>query len=196
MRWLVLLLVVLCLTVGHVRAQDKVFNFGPGISKDMRTGDNMWNLGLQVQASSYLRSSGKLWYGLRCALNRWSYDEGEYPLKSGYTIGDSEGTQTLIEIVPSIRYPLSRTAFLRFGAGLFLISESDIKLDMSFSTPTSHGEEHVTMEGGSTIGFGLQPGVEFCFASISIVPIYTAYLREGDIYNHIAVTANLSLYPS
>lgn len=195
MKSIPFLLVVLLLLCNSAGAQNSEICFGPGLSKDMRSGDNMWDLGFQIQASYFLKSSGKLWYGLRFAVNRWAYDESEYPLQSGYSIDKSEGNQTLIEIAPSIRYPLSSKTYLRLGAGLFLISESDIKLDLSFSTPSSYGEEHVTMEGGSATGFGLQPGIELALEPFSIVPIYTVYLRDSDIYHHIAVSVNLCINP-
>ncbi|MBN2010932.1 hypothetical protein JW960_16405 [candidate division KSB1 bacterium] len=182
-------ILVCCLAV-QLSAQEQILTLGLGLSKDMRTGDNMWNPGLQFKGSFFKKSTERLWYGLNVAYNKWNFDESTYEASSGYSIDSAEGSLTLIELAPSLRIPLGQGAVcLRVGAGLFFVSEADVEIRETgrsgWSTTT------LTSEGGTGLAF--QPGVEVSIGSISIVPLYSVYMLNSEVFNHIAVTAELKL---
>ncbi|HLA69327.1 MAG TPA: hypothetical protein VJN65_06460 [Bacteroidota bacterium] len=172
-----------------------------GISRDSRTKtENFWKMGLNLGAHAFVSLPG-ITIGGRIAYHSWAAD-GEGQLKEvqqstlvSSNITSTEGSLSVIEIVPSLRFailnpPVGARLDLQIGAGMFLISSSTVTISGTFTTGTSTGSGTVTLTSGSLTGFGPQVALPLSLAGmIEIVPIYTAYTAGGDWYNHYALNA-------
>lgn len=81
---------------------------------------------------------------------------------------------------------------LQIGAGLFLISSSQVTVTGSYTTSTSSGQTTWVLTSESLTGFGPQVAVPLRFAGmIEIVPVYSAYNAQSEWFNHYAINAGI-----
>ncbi|MBI2619438.1 MAG: hypothetical protein HYW57_05100 [Ignavibacteriales bacterium] len=172
-----------------------------GLSKDSRTQtESVWKAGLNLAGHAFVSVPG-ITIGGRVAFHSWGAD-GEGWLKevtksgsTSYTLNSADGSQTVIEIVPAIRLallnpPVGLRIDLQIGAGLFLVSSSEVTVTGSFNTGTSSGQTTWVLATESLTGFGPQAALPLTLGGmIEIVPVYSAYNAGGDWYNHFAINA-------
>jgi hypothetical protein len=169
-----------------------------GVSKDARSKtENFWELGLNLGVHAFVSLPG-ITVGGRIAYHNWQAD-GEGQLKEvtgatsgSYNITNVDGSLSVIEIVPSIRFailnpPVGARLDLQIGAGMFLVGSSTVTISGTFNTGTSTGSGTVTLTSGSLTGFGPQIALPLSVAGIEFVPVYTAYTAGGDWYNYYAL---------
>jgi len=173
-----------------------------GLSKDMRSGTNMWNMGFTLGAQGFAAVSPDFWIGGRIALHSWGSDgQGWFEdlYGSPYVFSSASGSQTVFEIMPSIRYLFTHSeggvnVAGQAGLGLIFVGGSDVTVNVSWHTTYSSGTGAMTLSSEGMMGFGLQLGVPVTVAKIvEIMPIYTLYLAGGDLYHHIALNVGVRL---
>lgn len=176
-----------------------------GLSKDMRSETaNYWKMGFNLGAYLFISVPGPLSFGGKVAYHSWSAD-GEgwmkdfFPTSPTYRLDKSSGSQSVIEIMPALRYTLSPPLVpvkfsLQAAGGLLLISASDVVIGGSYSTSNSSGYREQSISSETLSGFGLQVGPVISIASlIEILPMYTVYLAGGDLYHHYAIDIGIAL---
>ena len=177
-----------------------------GISKDMRSETaNYWKMGFSAGLNAYFDLPGSLSVGGRVAYHSWGVDGdgwAEDYLKvysAGYGLTSSSGSQSVVEIVPTLKYSLTPKISplrldLSLGAGLFLVSPGDVKLEGSYRTAFSSGTISITIRNESLTGFGVQVGAPLTIAGkFQVLPLYSLYWGVGDAYHHITINAGIVL---
>jgi hypothetical protein len=205
--FLVATLILVAAFAGEVAAQGFTIVPNAGLSKDMRSQtSNRWNMGFNVGLNAFVDLPG-ISVGGRVAYHSWGADgEGwaedyaaDYGSGYSYTVSSSSGSQSVIEIVPSMRFsllpPLSPAKLhLQLGGGLFIVSPGDVKIDGSFRSAFSSGTASVTFTGESITGYGIQAGLPLTLVGkIQILPLYSLYWAGGDAYHHITINAGIVL---
>lgn len=199
-RVLFWILVFAAPTIGF--AQGFSLSILGGVSKDSRSKtESLWKLGFNGAVHGFISVPG-ITIGGRVALHTWGAD-GEGWLKEinptpAHSLTSSSGTQTLIEIVPSVRFgllnpPLGPRLDLQLGAGLFLINSGEVTITGDFNTGMSSGQTTWVLTQENLTGFGPQVGLVLGVGMFEIAPVYTAYSAGGDWYNHWAVNAGVRL---
>lgn len=194
---------IFVLFVESLSARQVKLLLNGGISKDMRSQtSNRWNSGFNVGAQVFISPTGKLSFGGRAAYHSRGIDgEGWVTdlFPSNYRYKNASGTQTVIELAPSLRYELTPSlspvsVSLQAGGGLFLVSESEISITATFSSPTVSGEETRVYSASSLTGIGVQLGLPVSFLGrFEVLPLYCAYNGGGDWYNFYALNIGFSL---
>ena len=167
-----------------------------GISKDMRSvTSNRWKMGFDLGLNIFSRVSNSLWLGGRVGYHHWSID-GEGWLKdlfaSYFVFESASGSQSVFEIVPSLRYSFTRSesglsVSGQAGLGLFIVSASEVEVVGTYHLQYSSGEEGHVYGSNTMLGFGLQLGLPIVLGkAVEIMPVYSLYLAGGDFYHHIA----------
>lgn len=176
-----------------------------GLSKDMRSQTaNYWETGFNIGAYLFISVPGPLSFGGKVTYHSWSVDgdgwmKDFFPTSPTYRLDKSSGSQSVIEIMPALRYTLSPPLVpvkfsLQGAAGLLIVTASDVVVRGSYSTSNSSGSREQTIGGQTLTGFGLQVGPVISIASlIEILPMYTVYSAGGDLYNHYAIDIGITL---
>jgi len=176
-----------------------------GISKDMRSDINEWKMGFNFAVAGFFKTSEKFSVGGRIAYHSWGIDGEEWAkdvYSGGYgswTFDKATGTQSVIEIMPSIKYLLTPTEgsiqlSLQAGAGLLFISPSDIMVAINYRTANSYGHIETTVQTSTLTGFGGQVGLPIAFSgTVEFLPLYTLYMANGDAYHHFALNIGILL---
>lgn len=191
------LTVLLFLFPSTVAAQGLSLSVFGGISKDMRSKtENVWKMGFNAGAQVFV-SLPVLTIGGRIAYHSWGADGAgwlkELDPTTNYTVKSEEGSQSLIEIVPSLRFALINPPLLfridaQVGVGMFMVSSSTVKVTGTFNSGTSSTTYTITTQ--SLTGFGPQIGLPISLlGTIEVTPIYSAYTAKGDWYNHWGLSA-------
>lgn len=202
-----LLVTILALLVAtEAVAQGITIVPNAGISKDMRSETaNYWKMGFNAGLNAYVDLPGSLSIGGRVAYHSWSADGDGWAedyatgYAAGYTITSSSGSQSVIEIVPTLKYSLTpRISPLRLdlslGAGLFLVSPGDVKLEGSYRTAFSSGTISMNIQNETLTGFGIQAGLPLTLVGkIQVLPLYSLYWAGGDAYHHVTLNAGIVL---
>jgi hypothetical protein len=205
-RTLILVFIALCWYTSIVVAQQLAIELAGGISKDMRSQtSNRWNTGFALSGSlfagvvDWLSVGGRIGYHSR-GIDGEGWAEDMYSGFSGsYTVRDAKGTQTLIEVLPALRFHLSRDqaptmVYFQAGAGFFLVSESDIEITTSYQSTNVTGQETVSYSDNTLTGIGVQLALPFVISrTISLYPLYSLYLGGGDLYHFYALQLGFSI---
>ena len=196
-----LLLIALALTAG---AQTFSVIPSAGISKDMRSKVNEWKMGFNIAVGGFFKTSETFSIGGRIAYHSWSIDGEEWAkdLYTGYssmTLDKATGSQSVIEIMPSIKFLLTQSEgpiqlSLQAGVGLLFISPSDVMVAINYRTYNSTGHIETKVITSTVTGFGGQVGLPIAFSRrIEILPLYTLYSAGGDLYHHYALNLGVVL---
>ena len=204
----VLFLLLAVASIEGASAQNASIIPNLGISKDMRSvTSNRWNMGFNLGLNAFWPVSGVISLGGRAAYHHWGADAdgwaADYAKNFGtgysYTVQSSSGSQSVIELIPSLKIATSSgdsptTLDVQFGVGMFLVSVSDVKIGGSFRTGFSSGTADVTFASESLTGFGFQAGLPLTIARrFQILPLYSLYWAGGDAYHHITFNAGIVL---
>lgn len=198
-RCLLIVPLLMLFLAGSACAQGFFMTVNGGLSKDMRSKtENFWKMGFNIGAHGFVSLPG-IAVGGRIAYHSWSADgEGrikEYNPGVNYTINNVSGSQSMIELVPSVRLalvnpPVGMRVDLQAGFGLFFVSPGDVTISGTFTAPGQSGSGSVTFKSESLTGFGPQVAVPFTIAGkVEIMPLYAAYSAKGDWYNYYALNA-------
>lgn len=200
-RYVVMFVLTISFLAGAARAQGFFVTINGGLSKDMRSKtENFWKMGYNIGAHGFISLPG-IAIGGRIAYHSWSADgEGrikEYNPGVNYSITSVSGSQSMIEIVPSVRValvnpPVGTRIDVQAGFGLFIVSPGDVTISGNFSVPGTTGSGSITFKSESLTGFGPQIALPFTIAGkIEIMPLYAAYSAKGDWYNYYALNAGI-----
>jgi len=196
--------VVLMAVLGSALSAEslRIIPFG-GLSKDMRSvTSNRWNMGFTLGAQIFSPVSQSFWIGGRIAFHSWSIDgQGWFNdlFPDYFTFLSASGSQSVFEIIPSLRYLFTTSEgglniAGQVGAGLIYVGGSEATIQGSFHTTYSSGQETRTYSSSGMIGFGIQLGLPLTLGKIvEVMPIYTLYLAGGDFYHHIALNVGIHL---
>ncbi len=173
-----------------------------GISKDMRSQtSNRWNAGLNVGAGIFFQHSDVVSFGGRLAYHRWGADgDGWAKDEAGnqgggytYQLASSSGSQSVIEIVPSARFALTRKpgsvkVAAQVGAGVFIVNQGEVSISGAYQGGGTSGQATFTYGKTSRSGGGLQAALPITFGGVvEVMPIYSLYFA-GDTYHHIGLS--------
>jgi len=168
-----------------------------GFSKDMRSvTSNRWNMGFNLGLNIFSQVANYLYLGGRVAYHHWSIDGQGWltdDFSSYFTFKSASGSQSVFEIVPSLRYLFTHSeaglkVFVQAGLGLFVVSRSEVEIVGTYNLQYSSGEEGHTYGSATMIGFGIQLGLPIRLGkTIEIMPVYSPYFAGGDLYHHIAL---------
>lgn len=200
-RYLFISLLTISFLTEAVRAQGFFLTVNGGLSKDMRSKtENMWKMGYNIGAHGFVSLPG-IAIGGRIAYHSWNVDGDGWFKELGpggiYTLKSISGSQSMIEIVPSLRFailnpPAGMRVDAQVGFGLFMISTGDVVLTSSFRTTNSSGEQTQTFRSESMTGFGPQVALPITIlGKVEIMPLYAAYSASGDWYNYYALNAGI-----
>jgi hypothetical protein len=207
-RLIALTVMLLAFCTESALAQKAAFIPNAGLSKDMRSvTSNRWNMGFNLGLNAFWQVSEVLSLGGRIAYHSWGADADgwaeDYAKDFGsgytYTVARSSGSQSVIEIIPSLKIATSSgdsptKLDIQLGAGIFLVSPSDVKVGGSFRSAFSSGTIDVTFFGESLTGFGFQAGLPLTIAGrFQILPLYSLYWAGGDAYHHITFNVGIVL---
>ena len=200
-----MVLITLCVAHG-AQAQGVSIIPTVGFSKDMRSvTSNRWNAGLNFGAGIFFKRSDALSIGGRIAYHNWSADgagwakdEAENQGVSSYNLESSTGKQSVIEIVPSVQYALTRgeskvKVAAQVGVGMFLVHQGEVSISGTFSAPGSSGHGNFTYGKTSLTCMGVQVGLPVTISGVvQVMPLYSLYF-SGDAYHHIALNVGVVL---
>jgi hypothetical protein len=204
----VLTVMLLAFSAESAFAQKATLIPNAGLSKDMRSvTSNRWNMGFNFGMNAFWQLSEVVSLGGRVAYHSWGADgDGwaeDYAKDFGsgytYTVGSSSGSQSVIEIIPSVKFAITSGASptkldIELGAGLFLVSPGDVKVSGSYRGPFSTGTIDVTFKGEALTGFGFQAGLPLTVSDrFQILPLYSLYWAGGDAYHHITINVGIVL---
>jgi hypothetical protein len=201
-RGLVLLVVSMVLIESASARQLSLVATG-GLSKDMRSQtSNRWNMGFNVGAQGFLSVPGLLTFGGRVGYHSRSIDgdgwvKDVFTSQSNVKLKSAAGSQTIIELAPSMRFNFTPgispvKVGLQVGAGLFMVSEADIKFTASYSSPGVTGEITQQYSSSSLTGFGLELGLPVTIAGrVELFPQYSVYNGSGDWYNYFILNVGI-----
>ncbi|MDP2886308.1 MAG: hypothetical protein Q8P51_14935 [Ignavibacteria bacterium] len=205
---MVLSMLLLVLSTEGAFAQKASFAPNAGISKDMRSvTSNRWNMGFNLGVTAFWQVSGVISLGGRVAYHSWGADADgwaeDYAKDNGpsytYAVESSSGSQSVIEIVPSMKIATSSSDSptkldIQLGVGIFLVSPSDVTVSGSYRSAFSSGHITVTFGGESLTGFGFQAGLPLTISGrFQVLPLYSLYWAGGDAYHHITINAGIVL---
>ena len=169
-----------------------------GFSKDMRSlTSNRWKWGFNAGVDGYLHVSEIIFVGARVSYHNWSMDaEGwaEDVLSASTGIQNSSGSESVVEVIPSLRIALLPPASpirvdLQVGGGLIFVSHTEVRIRRR----TFSGWEESVASARSMVGTGLQAALPITLASvIEVLPVYTLYAAGGDPYHHIALNVGVA----
>lgn len=200
-RCLFIVPLLISFLAGSACAQGFFMTVNGGLSKDMRSKtENLWKTGYNIGAHGFVSLPG-IAIGGRLAYHSWNADGDGWFKELGpggiYTLKSVSGSQTMIEIVPSVRVailnpPVGVRIDGQIGLGLFMVSPGDVTMTSSFRTSNSSGEQTQTFQGESLTGFGPQVALPITFlGKIEVTPLYAAYSAKGDWYNYFALNAGI-----
>ncbi|MBN2031247.1 hypothetical protein JW824_13515 [bacterium] len=203
-RWnIVFIVFALMLTMTQVGfCQNLYLSLNGGLSKDMRfSTENEWKMGFSFGGNVLFNSPGMVAFGLHFSYNHWSIDGKGWErfLFSGYRVDRASGTQNIIEIIPSVRVLFlgknpALKLYLHGGIGFFLVNISDAKISGSYNSTYETGWMETTIEAKNSANVGAQIGPCLILGNrLELLPIYSLYLMDGDLYNHISVQLGISI---
>ncbi len=199
-----LLLALSILLIESVSARQLSLIATGGVSKDMRSQtSNRWNMGFNVGLQGFISVPGLLTFGGRAGFHSRSIDgDGwvtDVVTRANSKLKSASGTQTLIDLAPSMRFNFMPAISpvkigIQVGAGLFMVSESEISLTTTFSSPGVTGEETKVFSSSSLTGFGLELGLPVTFLGrIELFPQYSVYTADGDTYNYFILNVGIAI---
>jgi hypothetical protein len=207
MKLLVGIFSFLFLLAGAAFAQRSTLVIGGGLTKDMRSKTpNLWNMGFVLRAAFIAPTSGKIAFGGSAAYHSrgadgdgWAKHTAELNNFTSYNLSSVSGSQSVFEIGPSVRVQLSENEskvrpYLHVGIALLLISDGDVTLKGSYTSPGVTGTGTITYTSQSLTGFGGQIGIPLIIANaVEIQPMYTLYTAGGDLYHHYTINIGYAL---
>ena len=174
-----------------------------GISKPIGTELEYWNMGFSIGAEIFVYSINKYQLGLHISYNKWSVNDEQllkelfkaaepyYSEHAGnYNVTNSSGNFTLVEIIPTIRIPLSegKEFLLSYGGGLFILNH-EASVSGSISGSFGNFTGNFQLEKTSETRAGLQIGLIMLPSKIIEINAYYNYLSNE--FNYFTINLGI-----
>jgi len=187
-----ILLVLFFYLISFCNAEATSFHVDGGISKVLGEASDSYNMGFSVGLNMFHPVSNNISLGGRFAYNRWTPDVSDL---EGVT--DVSGSESITEIVPTIRFTNAKPLFFQLGFGYFLW-DMDVTIKQKYTRGITtyiitNNWEGSNEEFGLSLGPGLTLGEEES-SHFDIFPLYHIIFTEDEATKYFSLNLGVVLY--